>query len=279
MNRRTVLAGAGTIGLSSLAGCLGVVGLDEHHAGPAGVTQATREETGYELTGVEELVVEEPVGMLVTEERVSVANRLTEYDKAVDMGLLGRQRGAVFMLLTTPQVSILGRDFNPVGEMGSQELVELVEDNYDDISNIAHQRDDEVTILEQETVSSTFDADAQFDGVAVDVTLQITEAVESGEDLLVAIAVYPDQVALLEQDNVDTLFDGIVDDLEAATNGEPPDDGDGTGNDDSTDDGSDGHDDVSDGDDGATDDDSDELGDDGDGDESGDDDDEGLLDV
>ena len=242
-----VLASGTTIGLAGLAGCLGLVGMDEHAAEPAGVDPEVLDSTGYDVTGVEELGIEESVSLVVYDETVVVRNYLTEHEKGVDMGpLLGTQRGAVFMLLTTPQVSVLGQELNPIGDMDTAELVELVEENYDDISDITHDADDEIDILDQSVTQSRFSADARFDGVDVDVFLHITEAVEYGDDLLVAIGVYPEQVRSQEEENVLELMRGVIEDAEiesgsangdGSENGDDGDDGDDDGDDSDDDDG------------------------------------------
>ncbi len=222
MNRRTLLASAGTVSFMGLAGCLGLTGLDEHSSEPGGVEQSVLEETEYESVGIEEIVVEEEVDLVLYEESVSVTNQLTEYEKSVDMGPLGDRRGAVFLVLTTPQVSVFGREFNPVEEMDAQELVELVEDNYDDISNISREEDDTITILDQETVQSRFSADARFDGQDVDVYLHVTEAIESNDDHLVAIGVYPEPVRIEEEENVLTLMERVIEEFDETDGGASP---------------------------------------------------------
>lgn len=216
MNRRSVLTGAAAVGLASVSGCLGLVGLDEHESKPAGVEQSVLDDAGYDQTGVEVVGVEEEVDALLYSESVRVKNYLTEHEKAVDMGPLGTQRGAVFMLLTTPQVEIAGRELNPVEEMSTEELVELVEDSYDDISNIEREADNEVTLLGQTTTVSRFGADARFDGAEVDVLLYVTEAVRTREDLLVAISVYPERLRAEEEENVVALMEGVIEDAHDA---------------------------------------------------------------
>ncbi|MFD1563989.1 DUF6517 family protein [Haloarchaeobius amylolyticus] len=224
MNRRTVLAGLGAAGFAGLSGCLGLVGLDEHESSPAGVEAGAREETGYEQTAIEPLSVEREVGP--TNETVTVTNYMTAHEKSVDMQLLGSRRGAVFNVLTTPQVSILGRELNPVEEMSTQELVDLVRQNYDGIENIEHEDDTDVTVLGQSTTQSRFTADAEFDGQDVPVNVHITEAVEADDDLLVTIGVYPEYVQPQEEPNITTLVEGVTTDVDedASSDGTESDD-------------------------------------------------------
>lgn len=217
MNRRQVLAGAGAFGLVSLSGCLGLAGLDDHEATPAGVHADTREGTGYEQAGIDDITIEESVGVGPIEESVRVVNYLTEHEKSVDMGPLGDQRGAVFLILTTPKIGIPNYQFNPVEDMSTHELVDLVENNYDAIDDIEHQEDNSVTVLDQGTTASRFSASAQFDGQDVDVYLHVSQAVETEDDLLVTIGVYPQQVEFEEADNVDELMQDVIE--EAAESG------------------------------------------------------------
>lgn len=210
MNRRAVLATGATLGVTGLAGCLGVVGMNEHASRPAGVGDTALDGTGYSLAEIEPLDIEETVDLGLWTEDVVVRNYLTEYEKAVGLPQIGSQEAAVFYLLTTPQVSVLGRELNPVGDMESRELVHLVEDNYDEMGNIQHDSDSEVTVLGQDATESVFTADAEFQGLPLDVYLHVTTAVEFGEDFLVVIAVYPELVEIEERENVATLLEGIL---------------------------------------------------------------------
>lgn len=209
MDRRTVLTGAGALGIASLAGCLGIAGLDEHASEPATVAESVREETGYEQTAIEEIVVEEEVDLAVMSETVSVTNHLTEHERSIDMGPLGSQRAAMVSVLTTPQVNVAGQEFNPIDEMDTEELVDLVAENYDEMGNVSHEDDDDISILDQSTVQSTFSADARFEGHDIDVYLHATEPVERGDDFLVAIGVYPELVRAEEEENVLALMEAI----------------------------------------------------------------------
>ena len=212
MNRRAIVAGVGSLTLAGLAGCLGVVGFDEHEASPGGVDATALEETGYERTAVEELAIEEDVDVLGYSERIVVRNYVTDHEKAVDLEPLGSQRAAVFAVLTTPKIGLVGRNANPVEEMSTAELVELVASNYDDVGDVTHEADETVTILEQSTTQSQFTADAAFDGSPLEVALHVTEAVETDDDLLVTIGVYPQQVAFGEEENVRELAEAVVED-------------------------------------------------------------------
>lgn len=213
MKRRTLIAGLGIGGLASLSGCLGAIGMDEHDSTPAGVDPGVRSDTGYEQTNVEELVVEPEVGAAGVSETIVVRNHLTEHEKSVDMGVLGEQRGAVFSVLSTPQVELLGKQFNPVAEMDAAELVDLIASNYDGIENVTFEEQKAITILDQATMRSRFTADAEFDGTSVDVDLHVSEAIETADDLLVTVGVYPQDLRSREEDNVVALMEGVTETL------------------------------------------------------------------
>lgn len=232
MKRRDVIAGTVGLGVAGLAGCLGLLGLAEHEATPGGVDESVRNDTGYEVTGIDELVVTRNFERAGYEETIEVTNYLTEHDKSVSLGPLGEQRAAAFVVLTTPQVSIAGRDFNPIADYSTDDLVDLVADNYDDVGDVTHDYDESVTILDQETTQSRFEADATFDGHDVPVYMHVSESVQTSEDHLVTIGVYPQEVADSEEANVVAMMEGVVEapDLEVTPSGDGGDDGtDGSG--------------------------------------------------
>jgi hypothetical protein len=214
MKRRELLAGTAGIAAFSAAGCLGVVGLDEHEATPAGVEPAVREETGYEQTNVEEMVIKRTVDIAGTSQDVRVTNYLTEHEKSIDLGPIGSIRAASFVVLTSPQISVVGKNFNPIANMSSDELVDLIEADFDAISDAEHVSDGTVSLLGQETTESLYEAEATFDGATIDVDIHITESVETTNDHLITIGVYPKQVRSVESDNIEQLRSGIVESIE-----------------------------------------------------------------
>jgi hypothetical protein len=208
MNRRTVRAGAGTIGLASLSGCLGAAGFDEYASDPATIESSVLDETGYERVEADEIVSEEELSYLLFDETIEVRSHLTEYEKAIDMGPLGTRQTAGFLLLTSPQISAAGREFNPVEGMDAEELIGLVDDNYDGVSNLTRDRDETVTVLDQETTRSTFAGDGEFSGFEIPVTLLATEPVEIDDDFLATVAIYPEH-ASGEVEHVVSLTDAV----------------------------------------------------------------------
>lgn len=211
MNRREVLASVGAVVAAGTAGCLGVItGQEpaEFEATPPALEETALEETGYESAGVEEVVVEREVEAAGQSREVVVTNYQARYEKTIDMGPLGEQRGAVFTALTTPQVDALGQEFNPVADMSTRDLAQQVQQQYEGMEDIEHQEDGEVTIQGSTTTQSTFTANATFAGSTVDVYLLVTEAVELGEDFVVTVGAYPQQGPDEEQ-NILTLVEAV----------------------------------------------------------------------
>lgn len=221
VNRRTYLGAIGAVGVTGLAGCTGsipFVGDEtmEFSATVASIPPATLDDTGYEEQEIDEVVNEETVEAAGQRQDVLVTTWQAEYDKSVDVTEFGLPvddeiQGAVFTVLSTPQVSVLSRTFNPVGDMDSEELAEMVQDRFDGIDELERVGEDTVSIREESTAVGEFETAAELrdDGHAIDVTLHIAEAVESGDDLIVGVGGYPTAMRRDERDRVMALFRSI----------------------------------------------------------------------
>ncbi|SMO33439.1 DUF6517 family protein [Halorubrum cibi] len=211
--RRRALAVAGSLGIAGLAGCTAldvVTGGDpvEFAAEAATVSDAALEETGYESQGVTDDVITREFEVAGQTRQVEVTNRIAEYDRGVDV-LGQRFRGAVFAALSTPKVEVLGRTFNPVAEMDTDELATMLQDRYEGMSDVERVSEyatdvvgSETTVVEYEAESEVADA-----GVTVDLTLHVTEPIEVGEDFVVCLGGYP--TAISDGDNVRRLLNGV----------------------------------------------------------------------
>lgn len=217
--RRELLTMGGVGVLGASAGCLDALpfvgGPMSFESAPAAVPNAALEETGYDEHEIEEVVIERSFEVAGRQQDVVVTNWQSEYDKGIDLSVgpldVGRTRAAVFTALTTPRVSVLGRTFNPVGDMAAEDLIEMVQDRYDGLDGIEHVGDADATIAGEQTTVGEFEAEADLldAGVAVDLTIHVAEAVESGDDLILAIGAYPTVVRHEERDAVFTLIEAI----------------------------------------------------------------------
>jgi hypothetical protein len=219
--RRQALAAFGTAALGSTAGCLdGVPFLGDEplqfEAVASTIPQSVLESTGYQETNRRDMTVERTFEAAGQSQDVVVTNRLVEYDKGLDIGAVnvpasGEFRAAIVTALTTPQVDVLGQTFNPVAEMDSAELAGLVQDSYQGIDNLQQTGERTAPVAGESTTVGTFEAEADLieAGVTVELTLHVGEAVEAGDDLIVAVGGYPTLLADQERQPVFTMFETI----------------------------------------------------------------------
>lgn len=219
--RRSLLAiGAGAV-MASTTGCidrLPFVGDEplEFDAEPASVPQSVVDETGYEKHERKDVVTERTFETGGQSQDVVVTNRQTEYDKAIDLEALPllpdeRLRAGVCTVLTTPQVDVLGQRFNPVADMGPNELAEMVQERYDGIAGLEQVEEDSVSIAGEPRTVTEYEGEADLVGesVSIDLTLHITEAIESGDDFIVGIGGYPTGLRERERPHVFSMLEAI----------------------------------------------------------------------
>jgi hypothetical protein len=216
MNRRTFLAGAGAIAGVSIAGCAQLTG-DEpitFEAMPANVPESVLEETGYEEDESNELEIERTFEAAGQEQDVVVTNWQSEYEKSIDLGPLGDRRAAIFTALTTPQVEVVGQTFNPVAEMSTEEIAAEIQDQYEEIGKLEPEDEAPVTILEQETTQTRFSGEVALEGgIKLDIYLHVSEPVTSGDDFVIAVGGYPQQLPG-EKEHVLTMMERVEHDTE-----------------------------------------------------------------
>ncbi|NUB92104.1 hypothetical protein HT576_13865 [Haloterrigena sp. SYSU A121-1] len=218
MNRRRFVAAAaaGAVGVS--AGCLSDL-IDDattFEASPIRVSEDAAGEAGYEYQGTEELVEEREFAG----ESVEVTNYITEYTRTIELPLeaFGSDtKAGVFALVSTPQVSVAGEEFNPVGEMSKAELVDYLQGQYEGLEvgdNVGGRAitKDEIDGLDAAVRFDTWEGAATLQGeTEVDVYVDVARA-EHGGDHVVVVAVYPDDENVpmeSEQDRADTMTAGI----------------------------------------------------------------------
>ena len=216
--RRELLAGLGTVAAAGLAGCSGRLTAE---GAAFGATEATlsasaRDDTGYTHHRTEPFTVTREFGRFGLSRRVEVTNVVSEYDRAVELGLLGaRVQAAVFATLSTPKVSVLGRSFNPVADMSTVEIAEMIQERYENVDDVREDGGFRAPVGGTATTVTRFVATARLvdPGLSVEVYLYVSEAVESGEDFLVTLAVHPRALGA-RRGVVETLLAGVEHDHE-----------------------------------------------------------------
>lgn len=195
--------------LVSLAGCSFLSGPVEFDASKATIADETVEATGYEEAEVEEQVIEREFSRAGVTKEIRVTNWAAMYERSIDLGPLGDRRAAVVSVYATPKIELAGQGpYNPVGDYSNEEIVQLVQDQYEGLRNVQQVSERQVSVLGQSTTVTKFSATATLEsGGEVDVFLHVTK-VEHGDDFVIAIAVHP-RVLPNEQSKVDAMFQNI----------------------------------------------------------------------
>lgn len=211
MIRRDVLTGAGAALTAATAGCTSLL-TDEpitFEAEPATVRESVAEVAGYEFEGTDSQVLERTFEAAGQSRTVEVTNRTAAYEKTVDLGPLGELRAATFTVVSTPQVEILERTFNPVDDLSSEELAERIQEQYEEIGDLEVEHHAPVTILGTETTQTKFAGEIRLEsGGRIDIYLHASEAVASGDDFVLGIGGYPQRLPG-EEDRMVAMMEGI----------------------------------------------------------------------
>lgn len=211
MQRRAFLATAGVGVGTATAGCTGLFGEDltTFEAQPATVPESVARGAGYDLEEMDEQTIERTFEAAGQSQTVRVTNRTAEYEKSVDLGPLGELKAAIFTALSTPQVNVLGRTFNPIDDRSNEELAEMIQDQYADIGGLDVEHEAPVTVLGTDTTETKFAGEIRMEGgEEIDIYLHVSSAVESGEDLVLGVGAYPQQLPA-EEDNVLAMLEAI----------------------------------------------------------------------
>lgn len=189
---RRGLCSLAALALAGSGGCLDVLSEEPARfvAPPARVADETLEETGYELGTTDERVETRTFEVAGQSREVEIVNRVAEYRRPIDMGPLGEARGAVFATLCTPAVSVLGRSFNPVEDMSNREIAAEVQSQYEELSIGSEIDRRTARILGESVTLSTFEGEATFMGVGIDVFVH-TALAEGDEEFVVVLGIHP----------------------------------------------------------------------------------------
>lgn len=203
------LAGGGTV---ALGGCLDfVTGEDPatFEASAATVADATLRETKYEHQETRSDTVTRKFEAGGESRSVEVVNKIAEYDRGIDVPGVGRARAAVFTALSTPQVEVLGRTFNPVADMSTDELAAKVQQRYDRIENLNRESSRDVALVGETTTATRYAGDARLvdANATIDVYVTVTEPVEAGSDFVLAFGGYPQ--ILNERRSITAMIEGV----------------------------------------------------------------------
>lgn len=191
--RRRFLGASGAALAVGLAGCLdAVTGELEFAADPVRVSAAALRQANYSEVRVTPDTLVREVGVAGVRRSIRVTNWVSEYDQGVDLPF-GRLQAAVFAALSTPQIRVFGRSFNPVADTSTDDLAALVQSRYGGIRDVQRETSLRMTLLGQAVDATRYTARATLldGGLSVDVYLYVTEAVEADDDLVLGFAAHP----------------------------------------------------------------------------------------
>ncbi|ODR82339.1 hypothetical protein BG842_01080 [Haladaptatus sp. W1] len=207
MNRK-LIAGALLATLVLTSGCLGFILGDtlEVSATKATVGDNALSQTGYEKAKVESLEAKRTFEAAGQSREVKVTNWVAQYEKTIGIDGVAEGTAATFVVVSSPDVKIASKSFNPLSKFDNRDLVEKFVSGYGNIHDIRTVGSENVTVLGTNTKVSEFTATASSHGANVDVTIQATKLKHDG-DYIVVLAVYPKR--LDESDSVSSLLSGI----------------------------------------------------------------------
>lgn len=213
LTRRRLLHATGGLLAVATAGCTGLLG-DEpvsFEADPAIVPADVRDDTGYSLHDQTTDTVTRTYSVAGQERTVEVTNHIAEYDRAIQLGGM-RFQAAVFTVLSTPQIDVLGRSFNPVRDMSNRELARELQHQYEEVSDISFRDEYTIPILDSQTTVGRYDANARLagsaDSLTVDIVLHVSDPIEAADEFVVCVGGYPTQID--DADAIMTLMQSVT---------------------------------------------------------------------
>ena len=211
MKRRDAFLTIGSAGIAmSIAGCIGfLTGSEplELEAAQATLSDRALEETGYAEDEIRDETITRSFSAAGQEREVEVTNWVATYDRTLDLGPLGEQELAVFAVLSTPQVKVLDRTFNPVGDMSNRELLQELQGRYSSFSVGSRVDTTEMTVLGEAAEIEKYEGTASFEQTDIELFIHITN-VAHDSDFVIPVAVYPKRLPG-ESERVFRLYRGV----------------------------------------------------------------------
>ena len=212
MTRRRAFL-ASTVGVAAaLSGCAATQEEFEFSSAPAAFAAAAVDEAGYERVSQEEVVEERQIEAGGSERDVTVTNYLTQYERSVS--IRDQERTLVFgLVFTTPSISFVGQEFNPVSDWDAAEIVEntaaMIEDQIDgEIRDISEVDERTMTVLETETDVTVLGVTVAAEGTDIQYRVPVAKVQHEGDFVLVA-TMYPEQFREEERPRAETLLRNV----------------------------------------------------------------------
>ncbi len=213
MVTRRVAVTVGVALVLLLSGCAATQEEFRFESTPGTVTDDALSEAGYESTEeAESLTVNRTVNAGGSERDVTVVNYASAYAREVEVA--GQSRtlagAAVF---TTPSISFVGQEFNPVADQSNKQLVDRAQSRVGGqidggIEDVTFVENRTTTILGAETTVGVFAGTTTVQGTEVELRILVTKVQHEGDFVIVAGA-YPQALAGDERPRLETVFDNV----------------------------------------------------------------------
>ena len=193
------------------SGCLGVITGSEPlvlSANEAGVSDAALGGTDFQHAGTRTAWINRTVERAGQEREVRVQNHVSSYERPVAMGADGGVTFGAFVVVSTPQASVAGQSFNPIGRMSHEQMVEQLAGQSADVRDVQREDSRTLAILGTDAEVVRFSGVVQQAGQEVPVYVEVAR-VEDGDDFVVAVGAYPQATEDEVRPDVTTLFGGI----------------------------------------------------------------------
>ena len=213
LTRRKALLTAGTTLTALLSGCGATQQEFSFTATPGRITQQVLSNAGYNPDQQEEIIQQRTVEAAGQERDVTVTNYLRTYTRSISQR--GISRELVAAIFTSPSISIVGQQFNPLADLGLKELLERTQGRFSDydapqLQEVTRSGEFSIQSLATETTVGVFSA-VTAGTPAVDIEVLISRFKHDG-DYIILRGGYPQSVTETERQRVRTLFENIAHD-------------------------------------------------------------------
>lgn len=170
------------------------------------MTENAHEATGFDRTRADFITITKQGTIAGQTRTIKVKNYIAEYKRQPDL-LLVQGELARFTIFATPNIEIAGRALNPISHLSTEELVQRLQEKYSNIDNLRKVGSCWLPILGTSvTVTRYAGTTTIVGGQRIDVVVHIAK-VSAGEDTIISVAVYPQQIDLEEETH--RMFKGI----------------------------------------------------------------------
>jgi hypothetical protein len=209
LSRRRILAGI-TTGVIGLGGCAATQQEFSFAANPARFDETLLSETGYTLQNREEIVQTRTVTAGGQEREVTTTNYLTTYRRIATVQQTEYE--LVAAIFSSPSVSIIGQEFNPLGEMDLPDVLRQSQSQFGDAvgrnTKLGERVDTQsIQILGTETTLGIFSGTTSIAGREAELRLPLTKLKDSG-DFIILRGGYLMRIADTELSRILSLFKG-----------------------------------------------------------------------